>query len=190
MKAHSNFIIEEMSSRQKWKKTPQKHSKRSVLKALQSFPAASITDSLKESFLSFISFSWLKSIISSSATLFIFAGFLFSWCLPQMWVSKQSGESRRLRTETATNTEQKLFSSVFVLAIHLFYCVSSRLYNSDTAPQTPHNDYTDTRALFSLSVIFCCGKGTVQMRIYYFGSKRQEQSCTSKIAKLNYEERT
>lgn len=48
-------------------------------------------------------------------------------------VSKQLGESRLLRTETATNTEQKLCPGVFVLAIRLFYCVSSRHYNSGTA---------------------------------------------------------
>lgn len=51
-----------MSSRQK-KSTQMilhRYTRSGVPRALQSFPAASITDSLKETFLSFISFSWLK----------------------------------------------------------------------------------------------------------------------------------
>lgn len=162
-----------------WKKKSNNNSV--VLRAPQSFPVASITNSLKESFLSFISFSWLKSIISSSANLFTLLSRSPAASRNEN-VSGGSGESRLLRTGTATNTEHKLCPSAFVLAIHLLYCVSSRLYNNDTAPQILHNDYTHSHTHFSpLNVL------AVAVSIYLFGwscvagIQFNIQSCKSTI---------
>lgn len=121
------------------KKKKRSGNRSAVPRTLPIFPAASLTASLKEFFLSFISVSWLKSIISSSANQFTLLS-RSPAASRNGNVSEGSGESRLLRSGTATNTEHKLCPSAFVLAIHLLYCVSSRLYNSDTtnSPQWLH----------------------------------------------------
>lgn len=155
-----------------------KHSKRSVvLKALQSFPAVSITDSLKESFLSFISFSWLKSMISSSRFSLVSRSPDASLeCECQNNLGK--ADYRGAGAETPSGCICPCNSS----ALLCFLKTLQQWHGAANSPQTGAHSFTSV----SFSV---CGNGTVQTRVYYFASWRQEPSCTSKIAKLDYEER-
>lgn len=150
-----------MPSRQNCEKKKRSGNRSAVPRTLQIFPAASLTASLKEFFLSFISVSWLKSIISSSANQFTLLS-RSPAASRNGNVSEGSGESRLLRSGTATNTEHKLCPSAFVLAIHLLYCVSSRLYNSDTT-NSPQWLHTLTHTFFPLTVM------AVAASVYYSG---------------------